>query len=230
MTSVRQAPFRRYEEFLAACADIDALANVSFAIRSPATVSGTPTSQSTNPVYLDPNGSARSYTKLDPGDVQTAAGGGSQLETLVGCWVRIDNLPAGDADIAWALTNTGGVNRDCFGVNASGQFYIKSAGTIQATSATVRSVGRWYWCVKLNDGGGGSTRHVLWVDGVPDVAGAAAGGVKNSPAGWGSANFDGSVSDLFVGQGTTGLVDANVLAAWKRMIAQMPDARGAVLL
>jgi hypothetical protein len=230
MTSVRQAPYRRYEEFLAGCADIDAPANVGFTARTPTTAAGTPTSQSTNPVYLNPDGSARSYIKLDPGDVQTATGGGSQLETLVGCWVRIDNLPAADADIAWALTNTGGVNRDCFGVNAAGQFYIKSAGVTQATSATVRNVGQWYWCMKLNDGGGGSTRHVLWVDGVPDVAGAAAGGVKNNPSGWGSANFDGSVSDLFAGQGTTSLVDATVLAAYKRMIAQTPGARGGVLM
>ncbi len=229
MTSVRRAPYRRYEEFQAAVAVMDALANVGFTARTPSTVSGTPTSQSTNPVYLNPDGSARSYIKLDPGDVQTATGGGSNLETLVACWVRIDALPAADADIAWCLTNSGGA-RDCFGVDTTGHFYIASGGVKQGTSAVVRNVGQWYWCIKLNDGGGGSTRHVLWVDGVPDVSGAAAGGVKNSPGGWGSANFDGSVSDYYNGQGTTALTDPDVLSTYRRMVDQMPGARGGVLM
>ncbi len=232
MTIVAKEPYHRYEEFIDGCAAVDALANVGFTRRDAAmtTIGGTPTAGvTTDPVFLDPDGSARSYTKLDPGDVQTCAGGGSQLETFVGCWVRIDNLPAADAVIAWALTNSGG-SRDGFGVDTTGHFFLTSGGAIQATDPTARNVGEWYWVAKMNDGGGGSTGHWLYVNGVRVVTGAPAGGVKNSPGGWGSANFDGSVTELFMGQGTTSLTDAVMFEAYRRAVTKLPGGRGAVLM
>jgi hypothetical protein len=231
MTIVAKEPYHREEEFLDGCAAINAIPNVTFARRTAfTTTDGSPTDGLTaDPVFLDETGQPVPYTKLDPGDIQTCAGGGSNNETLVGLWVRLDGLPAGDADIAWAITNSGG-NKDSIGVDSTGHFYASNNLVKQGTDPTARNLGEWYWVVKMNDSGGGGTGTWLFVNGVRVVSAGGSGGVKNSPGGWGSANFDGSVSHLFVGQGTTSLTLASVFDAYRRAVTKMPGARGAVLM
>jgi hypothetical protein len=237
------SPFERWSDYEASFTPYDAVANFDvarayrpdagspplapfFGTGNAGTVAGTPTVVTTDPpCFINADGSNRPYLKLDPGDQMTFTSGGSNLETHCIAWVRIDSLPATNSGFISCITPSGGWG-DGIGITSDGKFYLMSGAeatpVTNGTDTVVRNLGEWYHVVKINDGGGGSTGHWLYVNGVRLLNASAAGGVKNSPGKVGSTLFDGALAYFGVGRGTTSLTDADVMAHYLRGIRKQP--------
>lgn len=174
-----------------------------------ATNAGSPSTATTDPCFLNEDGTPEPYCKLDPGDILTRSNGGYNLEVFSAAWVRIDSFPGADANLWLALGGDG------VGIDSTGKIFCINGGVKQGTEAGTRTIGEWFHLAKVNDAGGGGTGTFCWINGVRVLSLGGAGGVKNNTT-IGSAGADFALCHWQYGQGSTAMTDAQVKAAWAR--------------